>query len=36
MGALPFVGVMLFTVGILIVFPEITLWLPELMKASRF
>jgi len=36
MGALPFVGVMLFTVGILIVFPEITLWLPELMKSSRF
>jgi TRAP-type mannitol/chloroaromatic compound transport system permease large subunit len=36
MGSLPFVGVMLFTVGILIAFPQISLWLPELMKSSRF
>jgi C4-dicarboxylate transporter, DctM subunit len=33
MGALPFVGLMLFTVAILIAFPEISLWLPELMRS---
>ena len=32
MGALPFVGLMLATVGILIVFPQLSLWLPELMR----
>lgn len=35
-GASPFVVIMLITVGILIVFPQISLWLPELMKSSRF
>jgi C4-dicarboxylate transporter DctM subunit len=32
MGAVPFVGLMLFTVLILIVFPQLSLWLPELMR----
>jgi tripartite ATP-independent transporter DctM subunit len=32
MGALPFVGLMLLTVLILIAFPQLSLWLPELMR----
>ncbi len=35
MGSLPFVGLMLFTVGILIAFPQISLWLPEVMMSMR-
>lgn len=34
-GSLPFVILMLFTVALLIVYPEICLWLPELMKSMR-
>jgi len=34
-GSLPFVFLMLFTVALFIVFPEICLWLPELMKSMR-
>jgi TRAP-type C4-dicarboxylate transport system permease large subunit len=35
MGALPFVGIMLLTVLVLIAFPDLTLWLPELMRSMR-
>ena len=34
-GATPFVFLMLFTVGLFIAFPEIVLWLPELMRSMR-
>jgi C4-dicarboxylate transporter DctM subunit len=34
-GSLPFVFLMLITVGLMVVFPEICLWLPELMKSMR-
>jgi tripartite ATP-independent transporter DctM subunit len=34
-GSLPFVILMLFTVALLILYPEICLWLPELMKSMR-
>jgi len=34
-GSLPFVVLMLSTVVLLVVFPEISLWLPELMKSMR-
>jgi TRAP-type C4-dicarboxylate transport system permease large subunit len=34
-GSLPFVFLMLFIVALIIVFPEICLWLPELMKSMR-
>jgi tripartite ATP-independent transporter DctM subunit len=34
-GSLPFVVLMLITVALLVVFPEISLWLPEMMKAMR-
>ena len=33
LGALPFVALMLATVAILIIFPELSLWLPELMRS---
>jgi TRAP-type mannitol/chloroaromatic compound transport system permease large subunit len=34
-GALPFVGLMLLIVIILSIFPAISLWLPDLMRASK-
>jgi tripartite ATP-independent transporter DctM subunit len=34
-GSLPFVFLMLITVGLMVIFPEICLWLPELMKSMR-
>ncbi|MEY3668861.1 MAG: hypothetical protein RL258_256 [Pseudomonadota bacterium] len=34
-GATPFVFLMLFTVGLFVAFPEIVLWLPELMRSMR-
>jgi C4-dicarboxylate transporter DctM subunit len=34
-GSLPFVLLMLITVGLMVIFPEICLWLPELMKTMR-
>jgi TRAP-type C4-dicarboxylate transport system permease large subunit len=34
-GCLPFVVLMLGTVALFIAFPQITLWLPELMKSMR-
>jgi TRAP-type C4-dicarboxylate transport system permease large subunit len=34
-GSLPFVVLMLLTVVLLVVYPEISLWLPELMKSMR-
>jgi len=35
MGSLPFVGLMLLTVIVLVAFPDLTLWLPELMRSMR-
>ena len=35
MGALPFVALMLATVGLFVAVPDIVLWLPELMKSLR-
>ncbi len=34
-GSLPFVFLMLMTVGLMVIFPDICLWLPELMKSMR-
>ncbi len=34
-GSLPFVFLMLITVALLVIFPQISLWLPELMKSMR-
>jgi TRAP-type C4-dicarboxylate transport system permease large subunit len=34
-GSLPFVALMLSTVGLFIAFPDIVLWLPELMRSFR-
>jgi TRAP-type C4-dicarboxylate transport system permease large subunit len=35
MGSLPFVALMLATVGLFVAVPDIVLWLPELMKSLR-
>jgi C4-dicarboxylate transporter DctM subunit len=35
MGSRPCVGLMLTTVGLFVAFPDIVLWLPELMKSLR-
>lgn len=34
-GSLPFVFLMLITVALMVIFPDICLWLPELMKSMR-
>lgn len=34
-GSIPFVALMLLTVGLFIAFPDIVLWLPELMRSFR-
>ena len=34
-GSIPFVALMLLTVGLFVAFPDIVLWLPELMRSFR-
>ena len=34
-GVLPFMGCMAVVIGILMVFPEIALWLPDQVKGAR-
>jgi tripartite ATP-independent transporter DctM subunit len=35
LGATPFVFLMLFTVGLFVAFPDVVLWLPEVMRSMR-